>query len=214
MIHIFFQGIVLGLLVSITAGPAFITIVQTGIQRGFNMAFFTALGVLLSDATLIAICYLGASIIFSNPENKVYIGMIGGIILIAFGIWTFQRKPEVLLRRSNKYKPPKKKPGPLTYFFKGFFLNFLNPFILLFWLTAMSWVTARAEEGKLLTYTIIFFSGTLVTIFSLDILKSFIGNKISNYFRPRVLLWINRSVGIALIVFGIMLIIRVTLEWI
>lgn len=214
MIHIFFQGVVLGLIVSITAGPAFITIVQTGIQRGFTMAFFTSIGVLLSDATLIAICYLGTSIIFSNPDNKLYIGLVGGIILVAFGIWTFQRKPEILMRRSSKYRTPRKKPGPPTYFFKGFFLNFLNPFILLFWLTAMSWVTARAEEGRLLTYTVVFFSGALGTIFALDMLKSHIGQRISNYFSPRKLLWINRGVGIALIVFGIMLIIRVTIEWI
>ncbi len=213
MFNLLIQGIILGLLVSISAGPAFITIVQTSLQRGFYMAFFTSLGVLLSDLSLIAICYLGASIIFNNPENKLYIGMIGGIILIAFGLWTFNRKPEILLRRSPKYKTPTKKPGPPTYFFKGFFINLLNPFILLFWLTAMSWVTARAEAGKLLISTVVFFSGTLATIFSLDILKSFISNKISIYLRPRILLWINRIVGIALIVFGIMLIVRVSLEW-
>jgi threonine/homoserine/homoserine lactone efflux protein len=213
MFSLFIQGIVLGLVVSITAGPAFITIVQTSLQRGFNMAFFTSLGVLLSDAALIAICYLGTSIIVDNPESKLYIGMIGGIILIAFGMWTFSRKPEILLRRSPKYKTPTKRPGPLTYLFKGFFLNFLNPFILLFWFTAMSWVASRAEEGRLPIYTVVFFSGTLVTIFSLDLLKSFVGNKISSYLRPRILLWINRIVGIVLVAFGVILIVRVSLEW-
>ncbi len=213
MFNIFIQGVILGLLVSITAGPSFITIIQTSLQRGFNMAFFISLGVLFSDASLITICYLGASIIINNPESKLYIGMIGGIILVAFGLWTFNRKPEILVRRSPKYKTPTKRPGPLTYIFKGFFLNFLNPFILLFWFTAMSWVASRAEEGKLLIYTLVFFCGTLVTTFSLDLMKSFIGNKISLYIRPRVLLWINRFVGIALIFFGIFLIVKVSIEW-
>lgn len=213
MFSLFIQGIILGLVVSITAGPAFITIVQTSLQRGFNMAFVTSLGVILSDATLIMVCYLGTSIIVNNPESKLYIGMIGGIILIAFGMWTFSRKPDILLRRSPKYKTPAKKPGPLTYLLKGFFLNFLNPFILLFWFTAMSWVASRAQHEQLSVYTVVFFSGTLVTIFALDVLKSFIGNKISIYLRPRILLWINRLVGIALVAFGVVLIVRVSLEW-
>ena len=77
----------------------------------------------------------------------------------------------------------------------------------------MGWVSARAEEGKLLDYVIVFFSGTLVTVFSCDLLKSFIGNKIKKYLRPRVQLWINRIVGISLIIFGIVLMIRVIREF-
>jgi threonine/homoserine/homoserine lactone efflux protein len=213
MVNIFLQGVLIGLIVSVTAGPAFITIIQTGIHRGFWAGFFTSAGVLLSDICMITLSYLGASIIYNDPQNKLYIGLIGGAILISFGIYTFSRKPEILLRRSSKYKTPVRKPGPLTYLVKGFFLNFLNPFILIFWLTAMSWVTSRAEEGRLLTYTLVFFSGTLSTIFSLDLLKSFIGNKISAYLKPRILLWINRIMGLGLIAFGIVLIVKVSMEW-
>lgn len=213
MINIFFEGVVLGLLVSITIGPAFFSIIQTGIHRGFYPGFFMALGISLSDITVITLCYLGASIVFDNPENKIYIGFVGGILLILFGLVTYNRKPDILLRRSNKYKTPKKTPGPFTYFLKGYFLNILNPFLLLFWLSAMGWISARAEEGKLLNYVILFFSGTLATIFLMDLLKSFIGNKIKSYLRPRIILWINRVVGILLMVFGVALIIRVIIGW-
>jgi threonine/homoserine/homoserine lactone efflux protein len=48
-----------------------------------------------------------------------------------------------------------------------------------------------------------------MTIFGTDLLKSFIGNKIKKYLRPRVQFWINRIVGITLIIFGIVLMIRV-----
>lgn len=213
MINIFFEGILLGLIVSITIGPAFFAIVQTGIHRGFKAGVFMALGISLSDASLIAICYLGASYFFDNPDNKIYIGLIGGVILILFGMVTYNRKPEILLRRSAKYRTPTKRPGPLTYFFKGFFLNVLNPFLIIFWLTAMGWVSSKAEEGHLLNYAVSFFSGTLSTIFLMDLLKTFIGNKIKDYLRPRIILWINRIVGISLMVFGIALIVRVIVIW-
>jgi hypothetical protein len=60
---------------------------------------------------------------------------------------------------------------------------------------------------------VVFFSGTLMTIFGTDLLKSFVGIKIKKYLRPRVQLWVNRIVGISLIIFGIVLMIRVIREF-
>jgi threonine/homoserine/homoserine lactone efflux protein len=210
MIRVFFEGIAWGLLVAISIGPAFFSIIQTGIDRGFKAAFYLALGILICDAFLIAICYLGLTSIFQSPTNNIYIGFVGGIILIIYGTYTYLKKPDILRRRSPKYKTP--PPPPSTHFkyiVKGFFLNIANPFIVLFWLTAVGYVTAQAEEGHLLKYVIVFFSGILMTIFGTDLLKSFIGNKIKKYLRPRVQFWINRIVGITLIIFGIVLMIRV-----
>lgn len=213
MIDTFLEGAALGLVVSITIGPAFFAIIQTGIDRGFSAGFFMALGIAFSDMVLIAICYLGASRLFDNPENKIYIGLVGGILLIIFGLATFSRKPEILVRRSGKYKTPK-KPGPVTYFFKGFFINFLNPFLIIFWLTAMGWVSSRAEEGKLLSYILTFFGGTISIVFIMDLIKSFIGGKIKKYLRPRIIFWINRLVGVSLMIFGIVLIVRSVITWV
>jgi threonine/homoserine/homoserine lactone efflux protein len=209
MINLFLEGVLLGVIISITIGPAFFTIIQTGIQRGFYPGFIMAVGISMSDISLIVLSYLGASIILGNPANKIYIGIVGGAVLIIFGIVTIRRKPEILLQRSSKYTAPVKKPGHLTYFFKGYFLNILNPFLLLFWLTVMSWITAKAENGKLITYAIPFFSGAVSTVFCFDLLKSFIGNRIKKYLKPRVLVWINRAVGITLMIFGVILIVKV-----
>jgi threonine/homoserine/homoserine lactone efflux protein len=213
MIRVFFEGVILGLLVSVTFGPAFFTIIQTGIDRGFKSAFYTAFGILLCDFSLIVVCYLGFTSIFAKPENNLYIGFVGGVILIIYGTYTYLKKPDILRRRSPKYKTPPINTKHFKYVVKGFFLNLLNPFIIIFWLTAMGWVSARADEGKLLDYVIVFFSGTLITTFGADLLKSFIGNKIKRYLRPRVQLWVNRIVGISLIIFGIVLMIRVIREF-
>lgn len=208
MIKAFLEGIVLGLAVAITLGPAFFTILQTGIDRGFRSAMFISVGVIICDILLIILCFLGINTIFFNHDNKVYIGFAGGIILLVYGSYTFFKKPEILKRRSPKYKTPEKSPNMFTYAVKGFFLNIANPFILIFWLSAMGWVTAIAPEGKLLNYVIVFFSGTIITIFSADILKSFIGNKIKKYLRPRNQLRINRIAGILLMASGIVLMVR------
>jgi len=210
MLEIFLEGVILGLIIAITLGPAFFAIVQTAIHRGFYPAMFIALGISLSDISLIALSYLGASIIFENPANKIYIGLAGGIILIIFGLVTFKRKTEIPQDNGNNYNSQsEKKPRVTTYILKGYFLNILNPFLLIFWLSAMSWVSARAEEGHLLNYVITFFGGTLITVFATDLLKSFIGNKLTKYLHHSKINWINKIVGLLLIAFGIILEVRV-----
>ncbi|HOT88370.1 MAG TPA: LysE family translocator [Bacteroidales bacterium] len=213
MFRVFFEGVLWGLLVSITIGPAFFSIIQTGIDRGFKSAFYTSLGVMLCDAFIIVICYLGLTSLFQKPENNIYIGFVGGIILIIYGTYSYLKKPDILKRRSPKYKTPPINTKQIKYVIKGFLLNIANPFIIIFWLTAVGFVSARTEEGKLINYAIVFFSGTLLTIFGTDLLKSFIGNKIKKYLRPRILLIINKIVGITLIIFGIVLMIRVIQEF-
>ena len=78
----------------------------------------------------------------------------------------------------------------------------------------MGWVSSKAEEGNLLQYALIFFAGTIGTVFLTDILKSFIGNRIKKYLRPRTMLWLNRVVGILLIGSGVVLIVRTMITWV
>lgn len=209
MVRVFLEGIIWGLIISISFGPAFFTIIQTGIDRGFKPAIYIALGILVCDCFLILLCFLGLSSIYESQQNKLYIGFIGGIILIIYGTYTFMKKPDILKRRSPKYKTPEKIQKHIKYMAKGFFLNIANPFIVFTWLTAMLWVKAQAEPGKLLNYSVIFFSGTLMTIFGIDVLKSFVGNKIKKYLRPRIQLRIQHVTGILLVVCGIILMVRV-----
>ncbi len=209
MIRVFVEGFLWGLIISVSFGPAFFTIIQTGIDRGFKPAIYMALGILACDFFLICLCFLGLSSIYEYPQNKKIIGFVGGIVLIIYGTYTFMKKPDILKRRSPKYKTPEKIQKHIKYVAKGFFLNIANPFILFTWLTAMLWVKAQSDPGKLLNYSIFFFSGALMTIFGIDVLKSFIGNKIKKYLRPRIQLRIHHIVGILLVVFGIILMIRV-----
>lgn len=207
MIGVLFQGMLLGLVLAITLGPAFFTIIQTSIDKGFMPAFEIAIGVSLSDIIVIFITYLGLSQVMENDIVKIYTGIAGGIILVLYGIYTYFKKPDVIKRRSKKNNP-NRKSNFFTNLAKGFFLNIVNPFVILFWITIIGYVSHTAPYGKMDEYAIMFFSGTIVTIFATDTLKSFIGYKIKKYLKPRVQLTINRIVGIVLVGFGLVLIMR------
>lgn len=201
------KGMLLGLVIAITLGPAFFAVIQTSIDRGFRYAILIAIGVLLSDITLIYVSYIGLSNLLSNGIGKVYSGIAGGIILILFGIYTFYKKPDILKRRSPNYKTPT-SPSPLVFIAKGFFLNAFNPTILIFWIALVSYVRNEAPYGRVDEYALFFFLGMVSSIFSIDLLKSFIGYRIKKYLRPRIQLRVNHIVGICMVSFGIVLLVR------
>jgi len=210
MIHVFFAGTLLGLILSITLGPAFFSIIQTSIDRGFKSAFYIAVGISLSDLALIGLSFLGVSHIIHIGNNQEIFGIVGGTILIMFGVYTFLKKPEMLKRRlGGKFKIS--NPNIATFIGKGFLLNIANPFLWIFWLSAMSGLSQQVAPELLNAYMITFFSGTVITVFSLDILKSYVGLKIKKYLSIRKQLYMNRIVGISLVIFGIVLIVRIFL---
>jgi threonine/homoserine/homoserine lactone efflux protein len=206
--HIVVQGVILGLTLSILFGfgPALIALVQTSIHRGFWSGVLLAAGVFLSDTMLVGLSFFGAIKILDNPKNQMVFGIVGGILLIIFGIVTYTRKVMMAVNKEGN-EAVSSGPGPVTYILKGFFINFTNPFVWFFWMGVVVGFASN-YDGKHPLPLIFFFSGALGTIFLMDVLKSFSAYKIKKYIQTHSLMWINRIAGIGLVVFGIYLIIK------
>jgi threonine/homoserine/homoserine lactone efflux protein len=211
MTSLFIEGLLLGALIAISVGPAFFAIIQTGINKGFKYGVYMAAGISLSDIVMVIISFAIGAALFNDAQSKIYVGIIGGIILIIFGSVSWAKKPEIMKRRHINLENPPKDPQPIGYVLRGFILNIMNPFLFFFWFGALGFVGKNSEKGNLLENSIVFFSATFLTIFVTDVLKSFIGIKIKRYFSPRRELVLNKVVGIALVLFGIVLIFK-TLE--
>jgi threonine/homoserine/homoserine lactone efflux protein len=184
-------------------GPALVAMIQTSILRGFWAAVLLAFGVFLSDAALVTLGFLGAVQIFES--NKIILGIIGGIILIIFGIVTYRRKV-IIDVESQDPKFKQQDPMFFTYILKGFFINFTNPFIWIFWMGVVVGLTASYEGDHLLIVS--FFTATLGIVFLMDVLKIFSAFKIKKYIQTHNIVWINRIAGVGLVLFGIYLFIR------
>jgi threonine/homoserine/homoserine lactone efflux protein len=210
MIAALTEGILMGITLAFLVGPSFISLLQTSIHRGFYAGLQFAIGVSLSDMVLIALSYLGAVQILGAEDNQVRFGIVGGLIVVGFGLITFMRRhtiaapaaPELRLKTDRFFS------GRLfRYVTKGFFMNIFNPFLLLFWLGVMSLVSTK--YGIPSREIFVFFSGTIAAVFTTDLFKCFLANRIKKYLSIRLLTWINRIVGVALMGSGIGLIIRV-----
>lgn len=207
MIKLLIEGIVLGFTLAFMIGPAFFSLIQTSISRGFKSGMQLAVGISVSDTILVFLVNLGVIHIIDDPTVQLLIGSVGGLILIGFGTVTYMRKE--ITHVSHEIDIDKRISKALTYFLKGLFLNFLNPFVWFFWVAVAVGMSASLEtKENMLT----FYAATLITLISTDLLKCFIANKIKRLLSARLIFMINKVVGLFLLVFGIVLIIRVIIE--
>ncbi len=208
------EGFLIGLGLACLLGPAFFTLIQTSIDRGFKSAIMLALGVFFSDLFLVCISFLGAAKLFDNNASvSMVVSIIGGIILIGFGIYTFRKKHPMLMPAQPAELDPgieEKLPRNITYILKGFFLNMANPATWFFWIGLVSFISAHNSIAGKLDYdaVIVFFSSALITVFLTDAFKSFIANQLKRFVTPMILHILNKTVGTFLALFGIYLIVK------
>jgi len=207
------EGCILGLTLAIFFGfgPALFALIQTTIHRGFFPGLLLAIGIFLSDLALVTLCFLGAIQIINKPENHLAFGIISGIVLIIFGIVTYTRNIQMGGENIQNKDIKIQTPSFITYILKGFFLNFANPFVWIFWMGVVVGITAN--YGADIRSLVVFFSATLLTVLATDILKCFASYKIKRFLTTYIMQWINRFAGIGLVLFGIFLILRLLLKF-
>ncbi len=194
------DGILLGLLLSLAAGPIFFMLIQLGIERGILPGLALSAGVLFSDVFYVVVAYKGVVWLSDSPNFKLYMGIIGGLILIGFGLATIL----------SKYKPPKKTTistqNYIGYFFKGMAINTLNPFVLFLWIA----VTGNMIEKNMNhTACIVHFLAIISTVAITDFIKLLLAHKIKAYMKPKHFQWMRYIAGGGILIFGLIMFIRV-----
>lgn len=207
MIKLLIEGIVLGVTLAFMIGPAFFSLIQTSISRGFKNGVQLAIGISLSDIILVFFVNLGIIHIIDSPIVQLLFGIVGGVILIGFGLFNILKKE--ISHVTHEINVDKRLSKAITFIFKGLFLNFLNPFVWLFWITVAVGMSSNLQTKENI---FVFFTATLTTLLTTDILKCFIAHKIKRLLSARVMFLINRIVGLILLGFGVFLMFRVILE--
>lgn len=191
---------------SFMMGPVFFMLVETSIVKGIRAALAFDLGVWLSDIIYIGIVYFFLSeVTAAIAENRNILTIIGGFVLIAFGVITALKKQQAKLNTdfiSLVHQP--RDYGVLLL--KGFFLNFLNPMVLFYWFAILTIDSESVAAGGWQALT--FITVILLTFFGVDVLKIVGAKKLRVFITPNVLKRLNLILGGILMVFGIVLIIR------
>lgn len=190
------KGVVQGFLIGILSfGPAFITLIQSGIQGGKRAGFMMALGIFLSELTMAMLLFFGLAAVFKTDIFQLIFSAAAAISIFYIGFsWTRVNYEKFLHNLEN---PQKKRKG----FFKGFYLNLINPFVLVLWGSVVAKVVGDyagdEEHGKLLS--LINIVVILLTLFALDLskvlLSDYLGRKMSN----RIYYLVNKYFGFILL---------------
>jgi threonine/homoserine/homoserine lactone efflux protein len=202
-------GFLTGLWLSFSFGPVFFLLIQTSVQKGIRSALFFDLGVLLSDLFYIIISFFGASIILGNDHYRDIIGIVGGLILVGFGLLPFFQKTRTPDVNSEIELPGPTRKGMAGQVLKGFLVNVLNPSVLLIWFgaTTVAFTAYSGNKGIVGLY----FLSTLLTYFGIDIAKVYLALKLKRFLNERTLQLVNRISGAVIIAFGLYLVLTTAL---
>lgn len=207
MIAALAKGLALGLLLSISVGPVIFSVIKQSLTNGHKGGFAFIAGVSASDITLVLICNLFTTLFQSAMVHEVVIGATGSIFLIFMGIYTIFFKKVVIADDGKTQINVMRKRDVVGVFLSGFFMNLLNPGVLLFWIGASTAVIAGSEKQEHPDeYILVAFSVCLLLNLLADFFKVMLAGKIREKLNPHNIHIINRIAGIIYIVFGIILI--------
>lgn len=201
MLEALWKGITLGLLLSISVGPVIFSIVKQSINNGIKGGLAFIIGVSLSDITLAVVSNFFTELFAEFLERKTEIGIIGSTFLISVGIYFLFFK-KVKVNEAGKQIIKSRKRDYLKLVLAGYFMNILNPAIIIFWLT-----TSTAFISHTLKERILIFSIALGLVLAGDIAKVVLAGKLRTRLTLKNIHLINRVNGIILMGFGIALII-------
>jgi threonine/homoserine/homoserine lactone efflux protein len=194
------KGIQFGIVLAFLAGPVFFTIVQTSAERGFAKGVLVALGVSISDAFYVVVCYLGLISLIESPTFRDQMAFVGGTILVLFGLYHLFVKT----RKQTSGAKVAVETKAYRYVLKGFFINAFSPMVPILWIGYISIASIDLGLVEDSEFTV-FFVSMLVTVLLTDISKAYLAGRLSTLVTPERMFWMNVIVGIALAVYGVRL---------
>lgn len=197
MINPIISGIGFALVLTILPGPVFFGLIQTSIQKSFRYGIFFALGVALSDVLFIVLTYFGIAGFLEDPSFQKTIRLAGGSLLLLLGLYYLLKPAE----RTVPLSPIQKEFRKGNFIMKGLMLNLFNPSTLFYWVTLVGVVSVKYNNNHFMI--LVFFSTLVCAVFSLDVLKSYLANRIKKFFTTKMIMRLNRLLGIILIMVGI-----------
>ncbi|GJM60241.1 hypothetical protein PEDI_07930 [Persicobacter diffluens] len=192
-----------GVLLAFMVGPAFFALIQTSIHKGFRAGATLAVGISTSDALYILLSYIGVTSLVDNPEVHEMMATVGGLVMVVYAGLLLLRPPKAPQRMENRATTTISKVGHFGQFLKGFFLNGMNPGIVLFWIAMVGIITTNQSYTPMDRH--LFFVGIIVSVFSVDLTKAYAAHRLSQIITVKLLRRLNLIIGVVLMVFGMKL---------
>ena len=199
------EAVLIGFFLAFMIGPVFFMLIQTSILKGARAAIAFDLGVIFGDITFILIAYYGSKSLLEELKDDPRLFYIGGLILVVYGVITYLDKSQKTVVQDEELVLPEKS-NYIKLFLKGFLLNFINIGVLAFWLGMIVVVGSNLDmnPSKIFNYFLVI----ILSYFITDIGKILLAKQLKKHLTPKVTYKIKRAMGILLMIFGIVLILK------
>ena len=201
-----FKGMLIGIIASAPMGPVGVLCVQRTLNKGRWYGFVTGCGAALSDIIYAGITGLGMSFVVDfvdDAQHRFYLQIIGSLMLLAFGWFTYRTDPTKNMHLSGKNK------GTLTHnAVTAFFVTLSNPLII-FLFVALYAQFAFVLPNHPLEMIVGFLSivgGALLWWWGL----TWLVDKIRTKFDENGIRIINQAIGVAVIICSIIMLLGTT----
>ena len=197
LLSLLWKGIVIGIIVSAPLGPVGVLCIQRTLNKGRWYGFVTGIGAAISDIFYALLTGFGMSFVFDYvQQNMYYLQLLGSLMLLGFGVYTFRSNPVNSIRTISANK------GTYVHnMVTAFFVTISNPLIIFLFIglfARFSFVSNTIYES--FTSYIAIAMGALLWWFFI----TYSVNKVRKQFNLRAIIRLNRIIGTIVMVVAVL----------
>lgn len=190
LFSIIVKGFIIGVVVSAPLGPVGVLCIQRTLNKGRWYGFVTGIGASLSDIGYAVLTGYGMSFVGEYIEPHLFLlQLLGSIMLLLFGIYTFRSNPVRAIRPAS--------PGKGSYFHNfvtAFLVTLSNPLIILLFIGLFARF-AFVQTGVLLFEEVTGYLAIALGALAWWLTITYFVNKVRTRFNLRGIWMLNRVIG-------------------
>ncbi len=196
----FLKGLRFGMLLQLAVGPMCLMVINTSATYGFIYGLFLVFAIVLVDALYIALSCVGVAAVINRVKVKAVVKLAGCFVLVLFGantisgVFNLSLLPDIALFYDASSE---------NLFVQGLLLTASNPLTIIFWSSMFS--TQMIENGWNKKQLFFFAAGCVSATVTFLTTVAFVGSMLSGFLPQVIMQFLNVTVGIVLIFFGIKL---------
>ena len=201
-----FKGMLIGIIASAPMGPVGVLCIQRTLNKGRWYGLVTGLGAAISDIMYALITGVGMSFVIEfieNHQHRFYLQIIGSLMLLAFGWFTYRTDPTKNMHMSGKNK------GTLTHnAITAFFVTLSNPLIIFLFIAlyAQFAFVLPNHPFEMIVGFLSIVGGALLWWWGL----TWLVDKIRTKFDENGIRIINQAIGVAVIIGSVIMLLGTT----
>ncbi len=194
----FLYGVPVGFFFCIALGPIFFLLIKSSIETGLRYSLFIVIGVVLADATLLAIAYGGIQAFLpkSNIDVTYWTQIFGGFLLTIMGMNTILKSPnpsqKITIEKSTLI---------IKNLSKGYFMNVVNPANFMEWVGTAGILKSKYHFEAF--ENVSFYTGALLAVFFTELGIAYFAARLREVLKPSVIRGINIFTGVLFLVFAV-----------